>query len=213
SNIEMAHDINIVDESSANSSSPLVKNNYRIIPNPMGIYSEADSSLFIYVELYNLVYNPNSADSFSLSFSIYDADGNMFRDFDPKMIEKPGETSIITNVIDFHDWKAGRYELKVAAFDLSFDQVTEVSRQFVIYPKSAQLSDVIATTVISPIDTASLETKTKWIHFIVDPVDWVMFKELSDVGKSKFIDQFFSDKDPTPGDGKNEYLDKVLYHF
>ncbi|MCP4705878.1 MAG: hypothetical protein GY865_14860, partial [candidate division Zixibacteria bacterium] len=46
SNIEMAHDINIVDESSANSSSPLVKNNYRIIPNPMGIYSEADSSLF-----------------------------------------------------------------------------------------------------------------------------------------------------------------------
>lgn len=71
----------------------------------------------------------------------------------------------------------------------------------------------VTTTIISPLDTASLKTKTNWIRFLVDPADWVLFGSLNEVGKSEFIAQYFNDQDPTPGDGKNEYLDEVLYNF
>ena len=213
SNLELAHDIKIVNESSNVNQSPLDKNGLRIIPNPMGLYSQADSNLFVYAELYNLVYDENVADSFELAFSVYDVNGDLYQDYGTQKIDKPGTTSIITNVINYSGWNTGRYELRLNVSDKASGQTDQVSRKFVIYEKTEQLSDMVSTTIFSPLDTASLETKTNWIRFLVDPSDWVMFKSLNEVGKSEFIAQFFSDNDPTPGDGKNEYLEKVMYHF
>ncbi len=213
SGLEFAHDIKIVEETLDNIPSHLDKNGYRIIPNPTGIYSQTDSNLFIYAELYNLDYDPNIVDSFTLAFSVFDAKGLMYQDYGLQLIEKPGTTGIITNVINIAGWNPGRYELRLIATDKTSDQATQTSRKFIISKKSGQLSDMIATTIISPLDTASLETKTNWIRFLVDPADWVLFGSLNEVGKSEFIAQYFNDKDPTQGDGKNEYLEEVLYNF
>ena len=213
SNLELAHDIKIVNESSEYNSSPLIKNGYKIIPSPMGLFSEADTNLFIYAELYNLDYNADTADSFTLAFSVYDAAGILYQDYGVQTIAKPGTTAIITNVINFSEWNTGRYELRLLATDKTSGQTAQTLRQFVIFSKSEQLSDFIATTVFSPLDTAGLETKTNWIHFLVDPADWIMCGTLNETGKSEFIEQFFNDKDPTPGDNKNEYLEDVMYRF
>lgn len=213
SNLELAHDLEIVDESSDNGTSPLIKNGYKIIPSPMGLFSETDSNLYIYGELYNLEYNINIADSFTLNFSVYDADGMLYQDYGAQTIKKPGTTSIITNLINYSEWKPGRYEIRLNAKDLTSGESSQSSRKFVIFAKSQQLSDVVATTFFSPLDTASLKTKTNWIRFLVDPADWIMFGTLNEIGKSEFIAQFFSDKDDTPGDNKNEYLEDVMYRF
>lgn len=213
SNLELAYDIKIVDESLENSTSPLIKNGYKVIPSPMGLFSEADSNLFIYTELYNLDYDPDVSDSFTLAFSIYNTAGTLVQDYGVQTIKKPGTTSIITNGIDFSGWTTGRYKVKLMATDKTSGQTAQMSRQFVIFSKSEQLSDFVATTIISPLDTASLETKTNWIHFLVDPADWIMFKTLNKTGKAEFITQYFRDQDPTPGDKKNEYLEDILYRF
>jgi len=213
SNLELAHDIKLADDSSENNLSPLIKNGYEIIPSPMGLFSEADSNLFVYAELYNLDYSPNITDSFTLEFSVYDATGLLYQDYGIQTMAKPGSTSIITNVIDFSEWKAGRYELRLRATDKVSGQTAQTSRQFVIFSKSGQLSEFVATTIISPLDTASLETKTKWIRFLVEPNDWILFQTLNNTGKAEFVAQFFKDKDTDPTTPENEYLDEVIYRF
>lgn len=213
SNLELAYNIEIVGNLLENSNSPLIKNGYKIIPSPMGLFSETDSNLFIYAELYNLDYHPDILDSFTLAFSVYDAEGILYQDMGIQTIAKPGKTSIITNVINFAQWNAGRYELRLLATDKTSGQTAQSLRRFVIFSKKEQLSDIVSTTVFSPLDTASLETKTNWIRFLVDPAEWVLFGTLNETGKSEFITQYFHDEDPTPGDNKNEYLEDVMYRF
>jgi len=213
SSIELAYSIRSIDDTLGEFWSHLTKNGREIIPNPMGIISESDSVLFVYAELYNLSYTSNSPDSFALAYRIYNLSGEIYHNYGEYTIGKPGPTAVITNALDINGWDPGKYELRLTATDKTSGLIAESAKQFVIIPLSGKISDFVATSYSSPLDTAGLETKTNWIRFLVDPADWVTFGSLNETGKAEFISRHFREKDPTPGTEENEYLEDVLNRF
>jgi len=214
SNIELAQKIRIVDDSAALASSRLIKNGYEIIPSPMGIFNKIDNDLYIYAELYNLQFSPGRNDSFMLACQIYKENGEPYFDFGEMAIIKPGSTAVITNRIDYSSWAVGKYELKLTATDLSTGAKAESRNKFAIASITRKKpSDYSLSSYRSPLDTASMATKTHWIRFIVSSSDWEMFESLNDAGKDAFIDRYFADRDPSPKTKINEYLLDVISRF
>lgn len=65
----------------------------------------------------------------------------------------------------------------------------------------------------SPLDTASLEMKSNLVRYLFSAQELAVFNGLNDSGKVRYINQYFKDKDPTPGTEQNEYLDDALRRF
>lgn len=214
STLELAHDIQIVDENlSSEGASRLVKNGRKVIPNPMGIYSDNDSNLFIYAELYNLAFNSNVNDTFSLNYKVYDEDGSLFFDYGDIIQQKPGSSSVISNALNIADYNPGRYSLRLTARDFASGHLDSSLIGFIIFPKTGELPQVITQRILHPYDSAGLETKMHISRFLLTPIQSQMLGSLNDVGKERFIDQFFADKDPDPKTHENEYLDDVFRRY
>jgi len=211
SNIELAYRINVVD--SAQGQGRLTKNNREILTSPMGIFSESDSSIFIYAELYNLEYREGLQDSFNISIQSYDDRGELHYDFGSINLDKPGSSAVISNVLDVKDWEPGKYDLRVTATDYGSGESDYETRRIVIYPKTGALATAASYQYNSPLDTASIETMTNVIKYIVTANDYVIFQSLTETGKIRFVKQFFADKDPTPGTPRNEYLEDVFQRY
>lgn len=213
SNVELAYNIRLVDDSVPQSRARLIKNGREVLSSPMGIFSERDSMVFIYAELYNLDYDPARRDSFQLNYQVYDTDGNLYRDLGYTLGAKPGSTAVISNVIDITGWAPGRYDLRLTATDRTTATTSRVGRRFVIYPEKGDVPGIVTYAYTSPLDTASLETRSNLVKFIMDPQDMTVFNSLTDTGKSLFIGRFFKDRDPTPETDRNEYLEDALNRY
>ncbi len=213
SSLELASRIETVADSTGRYNSRLVKNGYEIIPNPMGIYSEDDSVVYVYAELYNLDYDSLSEQTFKVSYRAYRSDGSLIQDFGEIVKEKPGESSVIANALSINNWPAGRYLLNLTATDPSNNAVASANSRFMIFPRSGVLPEAVKYTLKSPLDTASLETKSNLVRYLFTPQELAVFNGLNDTGKVRYINQFFKDKDPTPGTEQNDYLDEALRRF
>jgi len=211
SNIELAYRIRLVD--STQGQTRLVKNNREILTSPMGIFSEADSTIYVYAELYNLNYDAKKPDSFNIAFKVYDERGELYYDFGSIDLTKPGPSAVISNVLDVKDWEPGKYDLRITATDYADGQSDDETRRIVIFPKTGALATAASYQYRSPMDTASLETLSNLIKYIVDANDWVIFQGLTETGKRRFVKQFFADKDPTPGTPRNEYLENAFARY
>ncbi len=213
SDIELAKSIRYVTDSSILATSRLIKNGYEIRTSPMGVFNHSDNYIYIYAEIYNLDYSPAKSDSFTLTFQIFKGNGEPYFDFGEMLIYKPDSTAVITNRFDYSSWALGKYELRLTATDLSTGATTESAQKISIVSLPTQQPDKISISYRSPLDTASMETKTNWIRFIIDPSDWEMFQTLNDTGKYAFIIRHFDDRDPSPGTDRNEYLLDVISRF
>ncbi|MCP4704030.1 MAG: GWxTD domain-containing protein [candidate division Zixibacteria bacterium] len=212
SDIELAKNIRFVTDSSLLTTSRFIKNGYDIIPAPMGIFNSSDTYVYIYAELYNLHYPSAANDSFALTYQIYKETGEIYFDFGKMTHPKPGSSAVITNRIDYSSWALGKYELRITATDIETGAKAKSVRSISIVTLPKQ-SEKIAITFRSPLDTASLETKSNWIRYIIDASDWEMFETLNDTGKSAFIERHFSDFDPSRDTPLNEYLLDVISRF
>ncbi len=213
SDIEFAHKIKVVDQASSGESSRLVKNGLEIIPNPAGIFSEIDTILFIYAELYNLKYQVDKNDSFAVIYRVYDSVGAIYFDYGEIKYQKPGSSAVITNVFDFSSWTPGKYKMELTVKDYETGLMAESSREFSIYSRPDPLLAGAGSLFVSPLDTASLTMKTQWVKFLLEQSELTLFESLNDTGKAEFITQFFKSRDPYPETKKNEYLQDIITRF
>ncbi len=211
SNIELAYRIRMVDSSQGQSR--MVKNNREILTSPMGIFSESDSTAYIYAELYNLKYENDKPDSFNIAFKAYDERGELYYDFGSINLKKPGESAVISNVLDIKDWGPGKYDLRVTATDYGNGESDAETRRIIIFPKTGALATAASYQYRSPLDTASIQTLSNLIKYIVDANDYVIYEGLTETGKLRFVKQFFADKDPTPNTPRNEYLEDAFQRY
>jgi GWxTD domain-containing protein len=213
SSLEFAYDISVVEESEAEAGGRLIKNGRKVVPNPMGIYSENDSNIYVYAELYNLDFKGNTSDSFNLNYRILGADGFVHHDYGNLVLSKPGSSSVVCNVLDISNLKPGRYSLSLTADDFGTGTADTASGKFIIFPKSGELAQVITYTKKHPMDTASLTTRMNLVRYLMAPQQLAMLETLNDSGKVRFIDQFFADRDPDLTTDENEYLDDIIRRY
>lgn len=213
SSLELAYDIKIIEDTIRASHLRLCKNGRDIIPNPMGLFSQSDTMLSIYAELYNLSYDSNTVNNFSVDYKIYQEDGALRLDFGETSIPKPGRTSIISSSLKISDLGPGRYTLKLMATDPKAGETASSARQFIIIPESGFQPSIAVTSKSNPLDTISLTTKSNIVRYLMTAKELALFNNLNDSGKVRFIQQFFKDKDPTPATETNEYLEDAFRRY
>ncbi len=212
--IEMAYDIAVVSDSTPIKMPHLVKNDREILPNPMAIYSADDTAMFAYAELYNLAYEDGSDDErFAVSYSARRTDGGMPYDFGESVNVMPGNSAVLCRKLSIAGWQAGRYDLIVTATDLVSQKADTGIKRFVIFPRTGEMPEVVSYSMKTPLDSATVKTKNEIIRFLVEADEWVLYNALTDSGKARFVEQFFADRDPSPGTPENEYLNDVLTRY
>nr|MBN2277057.1 GWxTD domain-containing protein [candidate division Zixibacteria bacterium] len=212
--LEFAHLIRDID-TAGNSGNRLIKNGTQVIPNPMGIYSEKDSTLYIYAELYNLDYRGNPEDDFSVHYQILDGNGAIYQDYGETFKNMPGSTSVIRNVLNITGIKAGRYVLRLMARDNNSGAEDTAMARFVVFTSGGDIQEgnLVIYNVINPYDTASGETKYELVKYLLAPQQMATYKTLNEGGKGRFIDQFLADRDPDPSTSENEFIDDLFSRY
>ncbi len=215
SSLELAYRITVAaaEPKTGTIDSRLIKNNRKIIPNPMSLFSTDDSSLFIYAEIYNLSWSPDKSDSFQVDYRLLSPGGIDYLNYGRILQEIPGSTSVVTNVLDIKGFKPGRYDLQMIVKDLANNATDTAANRFIVIPKSGETNFTVSEKRSHPYDTSSVQTKINLARYFMAPQQLAMLETLNDVGKGRFIDQFFSDKDPDPATDKNEFLDAVYSRY
>jgi GWxTD domain-containing protein len=213
SSAELAYNIKVLEGDADESKSRLVKNGRVVIPNPMGIFSERDSVLYVYAELYNLKYTEGRSDTFTVQYQVLDKNDSLFENFGITSTVMPGSTAVICNYLNIADYIPGRYGLNLIVADLASGTVDTSRSRFVIFPQKGDLPGVVKYSIKHPYDTAGIEVKMRLVKYLMEPQQLLMLEGLIDAGKVRFIDQFFRDKDPDPRTVENEFLDDVYRRY
>ena len=210
---EFAYNINYIEDSAKASQLRLCKNGRDIIPNPMGLFSEDDSLLWIYAELYNLSYDSGRTGEFRVGYKITQPDGVLSEDFGETMIPKPGRTSIISSSLNISALEPGKYTLILDAFDPATNESASTSRQFIIIPESGYKPPMASPQYQNPLDTASFVTQSNIVRYLMSAQELALFNNLNDSGKIRYVERFFKDKDPSPTTPRNEYLEDAFRRY
>ncbi len=213
SSLELAYRIRTLEDSTARFNISLIKNDREVITNPMGVYSENDTSLYVYAELYNLAFEGIGSETFRLNYHIFTAGGDSYFDYGDLHQVKPGSSAVITNILDISGFESDRYDLKLIARDLGSGLADTASARFIIFPKTGALEFAMIPAFKYPYDASGLETKRHLTKYLMAPQQLAMLQTLNDSGKVRFIDQFFKDKDPDPATDVNEFLEDLFNRY
>ncbi|MEW5924506.1 MAG: GWxTD domain-containing protein [Candidatus Zixiibacteriota bacterium] len=213
SSIEFAHQISDAGGQNKSGNPVLVKSGRSIIPDPMGLYAEKDSTMYIYAELYNISYDPDIRDSFLVQYTILDDKGITYHQFSDYWQIKPGTSSAISSALNISDVWPGRYTLVMTADDFRSGQADTVKSSFIKFPKPGAAGDLVAYRHRFPYDSIGLETKMRLTRYLLSPQDMALLNELNDAGKDRFLDQYFTDHDTDPTTEINEYLNDLYIRY
>ncbi|MBD3333628.1 GWxTD domain-containing protein [candidate division GN15 bacterium] len=176
----------------------LLRNGYLVIPNPTGTYTDVDSVLYVYGEVYNLTWDPDEKTQWQITFEALGDDGVFYQNYGGRVMETPGANAAIAQSLDVSSWPSGGYKIRIVAMDLQTREsdtallpVRIVTRQFVEYartPKSA----------LNPWDTLSIEQKVEVSYWSLGEEQREILQRLNAEGKRSFLKQFWAENDRDP---------------
>jgi GWxTD domain-containing protein len=194
----LAYSLRYVGEEPERANDRLVKNGFEVIVNPLSVFSTSDSVIYLYGEVYNLVYPDSIFPLYELSFSAFDENGNLVHSFGVYTLRKPGNSAVITESFDIAGWTVGGYRLQVVVVDLSTSVADTAMISFrIVSPREVQLA-MFGASGADPYDTLDLETKVNLVTYLLTPEQKAILDRLNDQGKLNFLDQFWLEHDENP---------------
>ncbi len=208
-----AHLISYVGDD-APASDRLVRNGYRIMANPLGIYGTSDSVMYFYAELYNLSYDADNPSEFQLEYAFMTEGGETQKTLKSARMVKGGTTAAVAESFDISVLPSGNFSLRMIATDLASNQVdTQLTAFWIVSPSDVrQLARNAIET--DPCDTLGLETRLHLVHYLLNPVEREALKGLSDAGKERFLAQYWAERDllsDKPGIKRRELYERYLF--
>lgn len=206
SDIELAYRIQPVTDDGAPGVNPrLVKENRLIIPNPKGIYTEGkDNYVYVYAELYGLPVDGGADDSVSFRFSAKDALGNTVRKFDLNEFPIPGESVVVSDMLDIKEIPTGEYMLILEAA-LGPRDIALAIKPFFIMSTSEKMN------IERRMADVDLMVNIAWYH--LSEAEKIKVQKLTPEGKVNFIKQFWRSKDNEPSNPENPVYDAAVRRF
>ncbi len=212
----------------------MVKNGFRIIPNPAGIYGIGMPVLYMYSEIYNFA-SPNSelGATYQTQYKIYDADGKLVKTMDAKIKNKPGRTAVEVSGINVVTLVSGIYNVVLEVIDRENNHSVTTSRRFFVYreadyaeggaafQKAAQPSSPskgspgLDADRYAIMQEKEIDQEFEYTRYISTKEERDTYKKLNLQGKRTFIKEFWAKRDQTPDTPDNEfkrdYLARVEY--
>jgi len=201
------------------------KSGLRVMPNASLAYGTGFSHLLYYAEIYNLKFRPNEkASTFRTSYIIKDPNGNIVKQVEGAVRQKPGNSAVINGSFDLTDLVSGFYTFSIEVIDDADGSKAISSKNFSIYKPE----DFIVKTTSKPLpkvevrvnefkdmDEKSLDAYFDKVKYIALKDEKKIFKKLDRNGKINFLLEFWARRDPEPltkvNERKEQYLQLLRY--
>ncbi len=211
-----------------NSDNPYVKNGYKVMPNPSGIYGIGMPILYTYAEIYNLAEaSDENGETYSVSYTIYDGDGEEVKSFPTREHHKPGQSAVEVNNLNVVTLVSGPYTLAVKVTDHETGNEATTRRRFFVYRDvdfeeggaALQKQSGMKTGVGSAgmdadrydvMAEKKLDQEFEYARYIARTEERKTWKNLNEEGKREYIKKFWAERDETPGTMANEFKQQYL---
>ncbi len=199
----LAYDVEYVGEK-ADTNFQLVKNGFRILPNPTSIFSVKDSSFAIYGELYNLDLNSDKKSKFKVTYNALNQDSSFFMFLGEREIEKSAVSAVIREFFDIKGWPANIYNLQIIAEDKLSQQKDTVYQPFAVIEPIPDKVDRPLANKNDPYYSLTLKERKNLLSYIISPEQLKILKNLSNKGQENYLAQFWKEHDLSPLTPENE---------
>jgi GWxTD domain-containing protein len=174
------------------------KNNLLVYPNPSKRYALRKPIVFFYAEIYNLEYEAGESESdYELTYFLLDSNNDTVKIYANNRKEKAGNSSVIANFINARTLEEGSYRLVLKVTDLATQQTAEQSGFF----------NLRELPIISEKDAEIFRDQ---ISYILDKRTLDIYDRLDLVGKQTFMENFWKERDPSPGTAINEFKQEYI---
>ncbi|MCF8240321.1 MAG: GWxTD domain-containing protein [Melioribacteraceae bacterium] len=186
-----------------NGSSPFVKGNKSVVPNPWRRYGILNPVIYFYYELYNI---PSIVgDSFNVQYRFVDLNGTSLKTFPKSVLHIPGASISVIHGLNVSNVASGIYLLEVEIVDSNDEALLINSRQF----------EVIQADYISKSTEANeaLDISKKVAEYLLSPDEFSKYEDLNENGKLEFMLNYWRNQDPNPATKENEYLKTIINRY
>lgn len=199
SDLCLAYDIRPVSPQDPTGNARLARNGLYVIPNPNNLFSEADTTFYVYGEVYGLAYAETAPSKYEVSFALFDDSARTSSLLGRSSAVKPGNSAVIAQSVDIKGWPPGKYRLQVVARDLQSGQVDTAAAQFRVVSREKLLIASRQNDQFDPYDTLSLAVKVNLVQYLLDPVQKKTLAGLTPAGQQSFLAQYWREHDRDPG--------------
>ena len=192
----------------------LVRNGYEIIPNPLAVYSVADSTLAMYSEIYNLTDSTvTDSDPLQIFYAVVGQDSAVVRPLGMQPLGRPGRSAAIAENLDIKGLPADNYKVRLIVVDPERNQVdTQFTAFSIMSPRSVQSSQP-GLAGNDPYDTLSFKAKVRLVTYILTPAERQTFESLNDSGKVNYLTQYWKEHNGSPNSKGNATRREMLRRY
>jgi len=210
SDIELAYQIQILDEADTLSENPLNKSNRKVIPNPSVRFINADSMMYFYAEIYNLKFGKEASKEYYVSCRVEDLAGGVVSDYGRKRYFKPGDNALISSGIDVYDLPEGQFRLMLEVEDSEDQSVVSTSKLFELLYETYEIAPAVAEEDFTLEDAELME---KVIRYYAIKTEMDQYKAADLEGKKEILKRFWQSRDPDPDTRLNEFKIEAFRRF
>ena len=192
-----------------------VKYGYTIYPNPSKFYGTNLPRAYIFGEIYNLKYDASKPDeTYAVDIFVTDQNGDEAKRYPQKTYTKKGPTALLMKSLFFMGLKSGRYFLNVRVTDNTSGKMAQQREWFIVFKEGESIAEVKAEeSYFKDLDKSGAEIAGHIVRYAGTEKEYDVYKNLDLEGQKKFLDRFWSTKDPSPGTKTNELLTEFYKRY
>ncbi|MCB0718958.1 MAG: GWxTD domain-containing protein [Bacteroidetes bacterium] len=201
---------------SDNRESVFYKNGLEIRPNANQLYGGGLSTLFYYVEAYNLNAEAVGGQDYTVLSFISEANqAGPMEEYSSRRQRDIRDPDVIVGSFDISGLPSGSYFLKIAVLDSDNESLVEQSRKFFVYNPDVERAAITGEEVsfesseFAGMSDADVERAFDVIGVIATSRERSRLKRIEDgEEKRRFLYEFWETRDPNPSTRENEFRDE-----
>lgn len=180
---------------------------YDIIPYASAIFSENQSSVYAFLEVYNLKIDPVTPSNYKVKYSIDDLNGKEVVNGDWHSKKKPGTSAVEINNLNVASLPGGLYDYKVVVTDEATQQTIGGTKRFYILRSGTPQTTSTMNTVALQLEGKSekeLEEIFGPLKYFATDTEIKRYRKSDLEGKKQIILHFWDKRDRNPQTPLNE---------
>jgi len=173
---------------------------YDIIPNASTIFTENQTQIFGFLEVYNLKVDPSKPSNYKVKYSIVNLNGTEVATSDWRSKKKPGESAVEINNLSIADLPGGLYDLKIEVIDESDQQsALGVKRFYILRAKQPDLAALSAESLqLEGKSEKELDDYFGPLRYLATDTEVKRYRKSDIEGKKQIILHFWDKRDSDP---------------
>ncbi len=209
SGLEIAYSLEYV--GSGSSGDLMIKNGWRVFPNPGGAFSTNDSLIHIYAEIYNLQPDADGKYHIGARVELISQARETTEILSEVFWEVQGSSIVFTRSVPHSVTETGNQRLNLIITDPAAG-ITDTSARM-LYFRNPYQKFATAQEGQNGYDTTSLEDRKQMIYWLLTPRDRDFMESLTESGQRQYITQFWLDNGDNPAIGVTTFRDEILKRY